>query len=91
MICCALELPLSLVNFQNQDVLAIAFHTKCTDLNSFPLSQINYHENKRMVSCVFNLKYCSQNLVKLHMFLKYQDQQISNLSLILKINQDLWE
>ena len=33
---------------------------------SFPLSQINYHENKQMVSCVFNLKYLSQNLVKLH-------------------------
>ena len=33
----------------------------------FSSSQINSHENKRMVSCVFNLKYLSQNLVKLHM------------------------
>ena len=36
-----------------------------------------------MVSCVFNLQYLSQNLVKL-------DQKISNLPLVLKIDQDLW-
>ena len=63
------------------------------NLNIFPLSQINYHENKRMV-CVFNLKYLSQNLVKLHMwgvFWKRKDQQIPKLSLVLKIDQDLQE
>ena len=46
-----------------------------------------------MVSFVFNLKYLSQNFVKLYMlvFWKRQDLQISNLSLVLKIDQDLWE
>ena len=32
-----------------------------------PSLTINYHENKRIVSCVFKLKYLSQNLVKLDM------------------------
>ena len=43
------------------------FGTNCSDFCYFHLQQINYQENKRMVSCVFNLKYLSQNLVKLHM------------------------
>ena len=43
------------------------FGKKFSDFIYFHLQQINYHENKKMVSCVFNLKYLSQNLVKLHM------------------------
>ena len=43
------------------------FGTNCSDFCYFHLQQINYQENKRMVSCVFNLKYLSQNLVKLYM------------------------
>ena len=45
-----------------------------------------------MALCVFNLKYLSQNLVKSDMygvFWKRQDQQISYLSLVLIIDQDL--
>ena len=43
-----------------------------------------------MVSFVFNLKYLSQNLVKLHMLGMFK-KMISNLSLVSKIDQDLWE
>ena len=34
----------------------------------FSFQQINYHENKRSASFVLNLKYLSQNLVKLYMY-----------------------
>ena len=39
-------------------------------------SQINYHENKIMASCVFNLKYLSQNLVKLYVYGVFWKHQI---------------
>ena len=38
------------------------FGTNCSDFCYFHLQQINYQEYKRMVSCVFNLKYLSKNL-----------------------------
>ena len=43
------------------------FGANCSNFCYFHLQQINYEENKRMVSFVFNLKYLSQNLVKLYM------------------------
>ena len=43
------------------------FGTNISDFCHFHVQQINTHENKRMVSYVFNLKYLSQNLVKLDM------------------------
>ena len=49
------------------------FGTNCSDFCYFHLQQIKSHENKRMVSCVFNLQYLSQNLVKLGVFWNCQD------------------
>ena len=41
------------------------FATNCSNWCYFYLQEINYLENKRMVSCVFHLKYLSQYMVKL--------------------------
>ena len=60
-------LSISITLSSEEWILSIAFNTKYSDLNSFPLSQINYHRKKRFQSCVFNLKYLSQNLIKLDM------------------------
>ena len=43
------------------------FRTKCSDITYFHLYQTKSQENKRMVACVFNFKYLSQNFVKFHM------------------------
>ena len=44
------------------------FWNKLFKFMLFSFQQINYHENKRMASFVLNLKYLSQNLVKLYMY-----------------------
>ena len=49
------------------------FRTNFSDFSYFHLQQIKTQKNKRMVSCVFNLQYLSQNLVKLGVFWNCQD------------------
>ena len=68
--CFAQLLMQILVNFQNQwqiwNLLVLRFSKHPLHVQ-FDQVLVSYHENKRMVPCVFNLKYLSQNLVKLHM------------------------
>ena len=81
-----------------QDVELIAFNTKCSDLNSFPLGKINYHENKEQhhvsftsnilgktwsnCTCRGCIEHCS---VETNIY--FGTNRISNIICLMKIEQ----
>ena len=69
---------------------SLAFHTKCSVLYSIPVSHIKYHTDKRMVSCVFNLKYLGQD-VHVGGVLKSSGAADSKSTPGFENWQDLWE